>query len=284
MLKVEKNLSKETIIAYDCDISKYLDFFKKKNINLLNIKQSNISQYIYSLYDEKYSSATIARMFSSIRSFHKFLFSENLLEEDPTLTILNPKVTKKLPDILEEPEISAIINAVPKTSIFYYRDKAIIEILYSCGLRVSELCELSLSNIFLDDDLVKIFGKGSKERLIPISGRAKSFINEYLIHNRPKLIKDNSTDYLFLSKNGKILTRAMINKILRKYVIFSGVTKKVSPHTLRHSFATHLLDGGADLRFVQVLLGHSDISTTQIYTHLDKHLLKEVYKTHHPRS
>ena len=285
MLKVEKNLSKETIIAYESDNMKYLGFLKKTMItDLKDVKQKNISQYIHSLYDKNYSTATIARMFSSIRSFHQFLYSEDILDENPALTILNPKVSKKLPEILEETEISLIINSVHESFPFFFRDRAIIETLYSCGLRVSELCELSISNIFLDDDLIRIFGKGSKERLIPISQKAKNLINKYMIHNRPKLLKGKSIDYLFLSKNGKILTRSMINKILKKYADLAGVTKKVSPHTLRHSFATHLLDGGADLRFVQALLGHSDISTTQIYTHLDKHLLKEVYKTHHPRS
>ena len=285
MLKVEKNLSKETIIAYESDNMKYLGFLKKTMItDLKDVKQKNISQYIHSLYDKNYSTSTIARMFSSIRSFHQFLYSEDILDENPASTILNPKVSKKLPEILEETEISLIINSVHESSPFFFRDRAIIETLYSCGLRVSELCEFSISNMFLDDDLIKIFGKGSKERLIPISQRAKNFINKYIIHNRPKLLKGKSIDYLFLSRNGKILTRSMINKILKKYADLARVTKKVSPHTLRHSFATHLLDGGADLRFVQALLGHSDISTTQIYTHLDKHLLKEVYKTHHPRS
>ena len=285
MLKVEKNLSKETIIAYESDNMKYLGFLKKTMItDLKDVKQKNISQYIHSLYDKNYSTSTIARMFSSIRSFHQFLYSEDILDENPASTILNPKVSKKLPEILEETEISLIINSVHESSPFFFRDQAIIETLYSCGLRVSELCELSISNMFLDDDLIRIFGKGSKERLIPISQRAKNFINKYIIHNRPKLLKGKSIDYLFLSRNGKILTRSMINKILKKYADLAGVTKKISPHTLRHSFATHLLDGGADLRFVQALLGHSDISTTQIYTHLDKHLLKEVYKTHHPRS
>lgn len=286
MLKVEKNLSKETIIAYKSDNAKYLNFLQKKKMitSIKDVKQNHTSQYIQSLFDKKYTTATISRTISSIRSFHQFLFSEDILDENPALTILNPKISKKLPEILEEPEISSIIDSVNKSSLFYYRDRAIIETLYSCGLRVSELCELSISNIFLNDDLIRIFGKGSKERLIPISQRAKNFVNKYMIHNRPSLIKGKSIDYLFLSKNGKILTRAMINKLLKKYVDLSGVTKKVSPHTLRHSFATHLLDGGADLRFVQALLGHSDISTTQIYTHLDKHLLKEIYKTHHPRS
>ena len=183
-----------------------------------------------------------------------------------------------------EEEISAIINAVVDSSQFRRRDKAIIEMLYSCGLRVSELCDLSLNNLYLDDDIIRIMGKGSKERLLPIGVRAKQFLNQYLSHSRPGFQKDKGSSSVFLSRNGNPLTRAMINNILNKWVQTAGITKPVSPHTLRHSFATHLLEGGADLRFVQALLGHSDISTTQIYTHLDKHHLKEVYQTHHPRS
>ena len=285
MLKVEKNLSKKTLLAYESDNIKYLKFIKNSKIkDIKNIKQKNISEYIHTLYDQKFSTASIARMFSSIRSFHKFLSAEEIVSQNPTLTVLNPKISKKLPEILEETEISSIISSVKQSSQFFYRDKAIIETLYSCGLRVSELCDLNMSNLFLDDELMRIIGKGSKERLVPISNKAKDYILKYLIHSRPRLIKKELVDNLFISKNGNKLTRAMINNIIKKHVLLSGISKKVSPHTLRHSFATHLLDGGADLRFVQVLLGHSDISTTQIYTHLDKHLLKEVYKTHHPRS
>ena len=202
----------------------------------------------------------------------------------PTLILTSPKAPKKLPHVLMEEEISAIINAVVGTFQYAKRDKAIIEMLYSCGLRVSELCALSLNNLYLNDDMIRIMGKGSKERLLPVGGRAKNFLNDYLIHCRPGIQKDKGSSSVFLSRNGNPLTRAMINNILRKWSQVAGISKSVSPHTLRHSFATHLLEGGADLRFVQALLGHSDISTTQIYTHLDKHHLKEVYQTHHPRS
>jgi len=200
------------------------------------------------------------------------------------LILTSPKAPKKLPHVLMEEEISAIINAVVETFQYAKRDKAIIEMLYSCGLRVSELCALSLNNLYLNDDMIRIMGKGSKERLLPVGGRVKNFLNDYLIHCRPGIQKDKGSSSVFLSRNGNPLTRAMINNILRKWSQVAGINKSVSPHTLRHSFATHLLEGGADLRFVQALLGHSDISTTQIYTHLDKHHLKEVYQTHHPRS
>tara|TARA_A100001011_G_scaffold271350_1_gene280564 strand:- start:240 stop:860 length:621 start_codon:yes stop_codon:yes gene_type:complete len=206
------------------------------------------------------------------------------MNDNPTLILSGPKSPKKLPSVLSENEISSIINCIEETSQFGKRDKAIIEMLYSCGLRVSELCELDLSNLFLDDDLIRIFGKGMKERLLPIGKRAKTYLNNYLIHVRPSFKKKDQFSNVFLSRNGKPLTRAMINKIINKWSSLSGISKTVSPHTLRHSFATHLLEGGADLRFVQALLGHSDITTTQIYTHLDKEHLKEVYKTHHPRS
>ena len=196
----------------------------------------------------------------------------------------SPKIPKKLPEVLSEKEISNITEAIEDSYQFAKRDKAIIEMLYSCGIRVTELCDLETSNLFFHDHLIRIMGKGSKERLLPIGGRAKRFLNDYLINTRHKLIKKTSSSSVFVSRNGKPLTRAMINNILKKWCLASGITKSVSPHTLRHSFATHLLEGGADLRFVQALLGHSDISTTQIYTHLDKHHLKEIYKTHHPRS
>ena len=184
--------------------------------------------------------------------------------------------------MLNEIEISKIINSVDESSQFGIRDKAIIEMLYSCGLRVTELCELDLSNLFLEDDLIRIYGKGMKERLLPIGGRAKIYLKNYRRHVRPSFDRQKKSSVVFLSRNGKPLTRSMINKILNKWSSLSGINKSVSPHTLRHSFATHLLEGGADLRFVQALLGHSDITTTQIYTHLDKEHLREVYKTHHP--
>jgi integrase/recombinase XerD len=285
MLRVERNLSPRTLEAYQRDLKHYLSFIVDKDIiSLSNISQMHIREYIRSLNEKGLAASSIARIFSSIRSYHKFLSAENFVNENPTLILTSPKAPKKLPHVLMEEEISAIINAVVETFQYAKRDKAIIEMLYSCGLRVSELCALSLNNLYLNDDMIRIMGKGSKERLLPVGGRAKNFLNEYLIHCRPGIQKDKGSSSVFLSRNGNPLTRAMINNILRKWSQVAGISKSVSPHTLRHSFATHLLEGGADLRFVQALLGHSDISTTQIYTHLDKHHLKEVYQTHHPRS
>ena len=285
MLRVERNLSPRTLEAYQRDLKHYLSFIVDKDIiSLSNISQMHIREYIRSLNEKGLAASSIARIFSSIRSYHKFLSAENYVSENPTLILTSPKAPKKLPHILMEQEISAIINAVVETFQYAKRDKAIIEMLYSCGLRVSELCALSLNNLYLNDDMIRIMGKGSKERLLPVGGRAKNFLNDYLIHCRPGIQKDKGSSSVFLSRNGNPLTRAMINNILRKWSQVAGISKSVSPHTLRHSFATHLLEGGADLRFVQALLGHSDISTTQIYTHLDKHHLKEVYQTHHPRS
>ena len=285
MLRVERNLSPRTLEAYQRDLKHYLSFIVDKDIiSLSNISQMHIREYIRSLNEKGLAASSIARIFSSIRSYHKFLSVENYVNENPTLILTSPKAPKKLPHVLMEEEISAIINAVVETFQYAKRDKAIIEMLYSCGLRVSELCALSLNNLYLNDDMIRIMGKGSKERLLPVGGRAKNFLNDYLIHCRPGIQKDKGSSSVFLSRNGNSLTRAMINNILRKWSQVAGISKSVSPHTLRHSFATHLLEGGADLRFVQALLGHSDISTTQIYTHLDKHHLKEVYQTHHPRS
>ena len=285
MLRVERNVSPRTFEAYQRDLNQYLAFIVEKGVETLGqISQMHIREYIRTLNDRGLASSSIARIFSSIRSYHKFLSAEGIIKENPTLVITSPKAPKKLPDVLSETEIAAITKAVDESSQFAKRDKAIIEMLYSCGLRVSELCDLKMSKLFLDDDMIRIMGKGSKERLLPIGGTAKRYLNDYITYTRPGFLKNTGSSSVFLSRNGKPLTRAMVNILLTKWVRASGITKPVSPHTLRHSFATHLLEGGADLRFVQALLGHSDISTPQIYTHLDKHYLKEVYKTHHPRS
>lgn len=281
-LRIERNLSPKTCDAYKRDLTDYLGFIKAEKIT--KITQMDVRNYIRDLNNRELAPSSISRRFSSIRSYHKFLSAEKLMNDNPTLILSGPKSPKKLPSVLSENEISSIINCIEETSQFGKRDKAIIEMLYSCGLRVSELCDLDLSNLFLDDDLIRISGKGMKERLLPIGKRAKAYLNNYLIHVRTSFKKKDQFSTVFLSRNGKPLTRAMINKIINKWSSLSGISKTVSPHTLRHSFATHLLEGGADLRFVQALLGHSDITTTQIYTHLDKEHLKEVYKTHHPRS
>ena len=286
MLRVERNVSANTIDAYRRDLKQYLGYIidDLEIKSLYNISSDNIRDYIRNLNNQGLAPKSIARIISSIRSYHNFLSSEQIIKENPALNLDTPKIPKKLPLVISEKEISDIIKAIDDAYQFAKRDKAIIEMLYSCGIRVSELCDLETSNLIIDDDLIRVMGKGSKERLLPIGGRAKRLLNDYLIHSRHKLIKKTSSSFVFVSRNGKRLTRAMINNILKKWSLNSGIKKPISPHTLRHSFATHLLEGGADLRFVQALLGHSDITTTQIYTHLDKHHIKQVYKSHHPRS
>ena len=285
MLRVERNVSNHTMDAYKRDINQYLMYLGDLDIkNLSDVKSTHIRDYIRVLSDGGMAPASISRIISSIRTYYRFLSSENILDENPVLLINNPKLPKKLPDVLSEKEISLIINAIQESSQFYQRDKAIIELLYSCGIRVTELCNLEMSNLFIDEDLIRVMGKGNKERLLPLGIRSKKYLDDYIKHSRNSHIKKSGSSFVFVSRNGNQLTRAMINIILNKWTQVSGLKKSVSPHKLRHSFATHLLEGGADLRFVQALLGHSDISTTQIYTHIDKHYLKEVYKIHHPRS
>ena len=285
VLKIEKNMSPLTIEAYSRDLSNYLNYLKSKNVKRIkDIKPKYIRNYIEYLNLKDLSTSTIARNVSSIRSYHKFLAFENISKDNPASLLYIPKKSKRLPDAIPEEDISLIIDSIDPASKFYQRDKAIIELLYSSGLRVSELCQLEISNLFFEDELIRIIGKGSKERLLPMGSKAKLYLNDYIDGLRVLLTKNSRTSYIFVSRNGNKLTRAMINIILKKWVAQSGIQKSVSPHTLRHSFATHLLEGGADLRFVQALLGHSDISTTQIYTHVDRHYLKEIYKSHHPRS
>jgi len=285
MLRVERNVSTHTMDAYKRDINQYLMYLGDLDIKKLSdVKSTHIRDYIRVLSDGGMAPASISRIISSIRTYYRFLSSENILDENPVLLINNPKLPKKLPDVLSEKEISLIINAIQESSQFYQRDKAIIELLYSCGIRVTELCNLEMSNLFIDEDLIRVMGKGNKERLLPLGVRSKKYLDHYIKHSRNSHIKKSGSSFVFVSRNGNQLTRAMINIILNKWTQVSGLKKSVSPHKLRHSFATHLLEGGADLRFVQALLGHSDISTTQIYTHIDKHYLKEVYKIHHPRS
>ena len=285
MLRVERNVSTHTMDAYKRDINQYLMYLGDLDIKKLSdVKSTHIRDYIRVLSDGGMAPASISRIISSIRTYYRFLSSENILDENPVLLINNPKLPKKLPDVLSEKEISLIINAIQESSQFYQRDKAIIELLYSCGIRVTELCNLEMSNLFIDEDLIRVMGKGNKERLLPLGIRSKKYLDDYIKHSRNSHIKKSGSSFVFVSRNGNQLTRAMINIILNKWTQASGLKKSVSPHKLRHSFATHLLEGGADLRFVQALLGHSDISTTQIYTHIDKHYLKEVYKIHHPRS
>ena len=287
MLRVEKNLSTNSITSYKTDLKRYINFlFNKESIQDLNsIRQIHIRNFIRYLNDQNLSSASINRSFSSIRSYHKYLSGEEKISHNPTQLLDPPKISKKLPKVLSIPDVDVIINSVKLEESMGYRDKAILETLYSAGLRVSELCALEMNNILFDSAMLRVVGKGNKERYVPLGSKAIKLINEYCKYIRSLLINKKKTDgNVFLSKNGKKLTRMTIFNIMKKWTQISGINKDISPHTFRHSFATHLLEGGADLRAIQEMLGHSDISTTQIYTHLDNEYLKEVHRTFHPRA
>jgi len=285
-LTVEKGLAKNTIISYKRDLQQYSYFLREIDVhNVQDISRTHIIRYLSKMKNDGKSSKTMARNVASIRSFHQFLLREKLTEEDPTLHIETPQMEKKLPKVLNLPEVEALLNAPNMSNEFGYRDKAMLEILYATGMRVSELIELNISDAHLTMGFIRCIGKGNKERIIPIGSKAIEALELYLQYGRPKLVKPkHRSDALFLNHLGKRLTRQGFWKILKKLSKDAGIKKEFSPHTLRHSFATHLLENGADLRAVQEMLGHADISTTQIYTHVTKTRLKDVYAKFHPRA
>ena len=286
ILRVEKNLSPNSIEAYKRDLTRYIDFLQEeKDINNLEeISPKHIRGFIRVLNDAHLAPASITRSFSSIRSYHSFLSGENLVQQNPSQLLDAPKPSRKLPVVLAVEEVNRILGVIDTAKPLGRRDLAILEVLYSAGVRVSELCDLRMIDLVLDSDMIRVTGKGNKERFVPIGPRAQECINNYLKFDRPTLSKkDKSLGKIFLSRNGRPLTRMTVNIILKKWAQVSGLKKKVSPHTFRHSFATHLLEGGADLRVVQEMLGHVDISTTQIYYDMDREHLKEVHRSFHPR-
>ena len=281
-----KNLSKNTIDAYQRDLKKYINYIQVscEISNLKEIQPEHIRSYIHYLTDDSLSSRTIARTLSSINRFHTYLCMEEIVNENPAVSIKRRKIPQTLPNVLSVEEVEEILDNIDTESILGKRDLALLEILYSCGLRVSEACTLRGIDILQDSEMIRVRGKGNKERLVPMGPRAMEKLDQYLQYSRPKLLKLGSeVGEIFLSRNGKPLTRMTIYNILIKYSTEAHIKKQISPHTFRHSFATHLLEGGADLRAVQEMLGHSNIVTTQIYTHLDKHYLQEVHKSFHPR-
>jgi integrase/recombinase XerD len=284
-LRLEKNLSPNTITSYKFDIAKYRSFLISAEIQTISaVSEEHISKFLAALHRGNLSPRSAARTLSTIRGFHRYLLGEDEAKDDPTQIVDSPKQEKKLPDVLSIFEIDEILKQ-PDTSIrLGIRDRAMLETLYATGIRVSELVNLKQSNLLIEDGLILVYGKGSKERLIPIGRSARQWIEEYQKQSRVYLAKSRkSQDALFLNIRGTKLTRDMIRKLVEKYAIAAGIEKNVHPHTFRHSFATHLLEGGADLRAVQEMLGHADISTTQIYTHIDREYLKEVHRTFHPR-
>jgi integrase/recombinase XerD len=284
-LQLEKNAATNTIESYSLDLGRYVQYLEAQRVTSLEgIKSRHVTSFLAMLREIGLSARSISRGFSAIKSFHKFLVADGVTAQNPTENIDSPKRSRTLPDVLNQDEIDAILRQPNTAEVLGTRDKAILEVLYATGLRVSELVSLTQSNVNLSEGIVRVFGKGSKERLVPIGRVAQKWVTAYLSSARQALAaKGTGRDALFLNARGKPLTRMSVWNIVRRYTRAAGIDKEVHPHTFRHSFATHLLEGGADLRAVQEMLGHADISTTQIYTHIDREYLKEVHKTFHPR-
>ena len=285
ILKLEKNLSDNTVASYGNDINSFLQFVESRKIDDPSIiKQNHIADFFKSLKELGLSGRSAARYYSSIKGFFNYLFLSKYITENPIGKISSPKLAKNLPPVLSVREIDLILSKPDTDNKLGLRDKAVLELLYACGTRVSELINIKISDLFFDDEVIRVFGKGSKERIIPIGSSAIMWTNKYLKESRVLLMKKTkSENYLFLNNRGTKLSRMGVWKIVDRYVKETGLEKEIHPHTFRHSFATHLLEGGADLRAVQEMLGHADISTTQIYTHIDRDYIKQVHKEFHPR-
>lgn len=277
-LKFEKKYSDNTISSYMRDLKRLNDYFNNKNID--KISKKDMDTFIAHV-SESLDVRSVSRLISSLKSFYKYLKLNKLVDKNIMETINNPKLSKTLPKALSEEEVDTLLD-IDLNDDFDYRNKAMLEIMYSSGLRVSELVNLKVNDIDLKNDFVRIFGKGSKERIIPLSEYASEALEEYILNHRRELFKHGENDYLFLNNHGKNMTRQGFFKILKKIAKQKNIKTDFSPHTLRHSFATHLLKNGADLRSIQELLGHSDISSTQIYTHVTNERLQKSYREYHP--
>jgi integrase/recombinase XerD len=286
ILNLEKNLSKNTISSYKNDLSAFI-LFLKNDFNIDDpekITYNHLSAFFHLLFELELSANSSARYLSSLRGFFKYLIHNKYITRNPVDKIETPKRKKNIPEVLTIPEMEAVLSKPDTKEKLGLRDKAILEIMYACGLRVSELINLKVANLFFSEEIIRVFGKGSKERLIPIGRSAVKWIKKYMTESRLLLVKRTiSENYVFLNNRGTKLSRMGIWKITERYFREAEIKKKVHPHTFRHSFATHLIEGGADLRAVQEMLGHADISTTQIYTHIDRDYIKQVHKDFHPR-
>ena len=284
-LRMERNLAENTISAYSIALKRYIAFLEDKGIKNADEVSYDVVEAMFTLLSSiGLSSRSIAQNLSALKAFHRFLEDEDITKKDPTQNFQTPRMSKKLPQVLEYSEINRILNSIDSSSLIGIRDRTMFEVLYGAGLRVSELIDLNIGNIFKEEGFIRVIGKRSKERIIPLGEEAFRWIGLWVSDARPQIAKMGSSgDYLFLNARGKRMTRDGFFKLFKKQIDRAGIKKNVSPHTFRHSFATHLLEGGADLRSVQEMLGHASISTTQIYTHLDREYLKEVHKTFHPR-
>ncbi|MBM3707728.1 MAG: site-specific tyrosine recombinase XerD [Actinobacteria bacterium] len=282
-LRFERLLSPNTIQSYRRDLNKFKDYLKDKKIaDLENITHENIVLFLESLYKSQ-RETSVSRILSTLRTFYRYLVRSDNIVKNPFSKIKNPKLQKKHIDILNQEEAVKFLDSIPTATYFQLRNKAMFELLYSCGMRVSEIVNLRLPNVDLDEDLIRFFGKGNKERIIPVGETAKNFLIKYLRAGRPNIEGEYKNDFVFINKKGGKISRQGFWKILKKYADSLNLNKNIYPHIFRHSFATHMLEKGADLRIVQELLGHSSISTTEIYTNLDKKHIKETYFKYHPR-
>ena len=283
-LKLEKSLSKNTLDAYMTDLDKLLNFLQSENIEISDVCLDDLERFSAGLHDIGIHPRAQARIISGIKSFFHFLIMADYLEADPSELLEGPKIGLKLPEVLTVEEIDSIIAAIDLSKNEGQRNRAILETLYSCGLRVSELTNLKLSDLYFDEGFIKVEGKGSKQRLVPISPRAIKEIKLYFTDRNRGKIKKEYEDYVFLARWGKNISRIMVFHLIKELAQTAGITKNISPHTFRHSFATHLLEGGANLRAIQCMLGHESIATTEIYTHIDRNMLRSEIIEHHPRN
>ena len=277
-LLVDKGLSKNTVKAYEADISSFFQWLGNKDLKYNNLQEDHINQYISFLFQRKMRSSSVNRKISSIKSFYIFLVKRNFVKNSPLNDLVTPKQEKYLPESMSEAEVDKLLNSPDVSNKIENRDKAMIEMLYATGMRISELVNLKITDVDMKRCVVKVFGKGSKERLVPFGETALDSLRSYLNER-----EQSSSKEIFLSNRGKKMTRVAFWQRVKVYLIRENLKNSISPHTLRHAFATHLLNRGADLRSVQLLLGHSDLSTTQIYTHIAKQRLSDVLKKHHPR-
>lgn len=284
-LTVERGLAENTIISYALDLKQFMAFCaNRKVLQCSQIDRNIILTYLLELKKRGLSAATISRHMAALKVFCRFLLDEQVLPGDPTANLESPVIRKKLPGVLSQAEVEKLLEQPRALSPAGLRDKAMLELMYATGMRVSELLSLDREHVDCERGFVRCLGKGARERIIPMGSVARKFVAEYLQRGRAKITSNRQENALFLNMRGKRLTRQGFWKILKKYTLKAGITGDITPHTLRHSFATHLLENGADLRFVQEMLGHADITTTQIYTHLTDTRLREVYKKHHPRA
>lgn len=285
-LQLERSLSENSVEAYIRDVNKFTEFLLENELNLSpqKVQMEDIQDFINWINKIGLSATSQARIISGLKGFFKYLLLENIIDQSPLTYIEAPKIGRKLPEVLSTNEIDEMIATIDLSKPDGERNRAIIETLYGCGLRVSELCDLKLSHLYFNDDFIRVIGKGDKERLVPIGEITKKYITIYIENIRNTInIKKGSEDILFLNRRGAALSRVMIFNIVKDLAERAGIKKDISPHTFRHSFATHLVEGGADLRAVQEMLGHESITTTEIYTHLDRKYLREMLQVHHPR-